>query len=130
MEALEELQKEVENLGKSNKYLLNRIELYENGDAKLYYAMQRKMTEMANILNKYSLENVEIEDKNSKTFERITAILEKAEKISSTASGLAIIAGITGDEKIDTTKIKKPYSPESVADEIGELAGRKNNTHV
>ena len=124
---LEELQEKINKLEKSNQYLIGRIELYENGDAKLYYAMQRKMTEMANILNKHSLADVDIEDKNSKTFERITAILEKAEKISSTASGLAIIAGITGDEEKDVTNKKnKITTPESIADSVGELAGRKS----
>ena len=119
------LQEKITKLEKLNKEITSEKQMYENGDAKLYYAMQRKMTEMAAILNKHSLLDVDIEDKNSKTFDRITAILEKAEKISTAASGLAIIAGITGDEISDINKKRKPYSPESVADEVGELAGGK-----
>lgn len=81
--------------------------VYENGDAKLYYALQRKMTEMANTLNKQDLEKVDIEDKNSKTFDRIISILQKCETISSSASALGAIAGVTGNEQDDINK--KPF---------------------
>jgi hypothetical protein len=100
----EELQEKIDLLEKQLQQEQLRSKMYENGDAKLYYALQRKMTEMANILNKHNLENVDIEDKNSKTFDRITLILQKCETISASASGLGVIAGITNDEKRDTEK--------------------------
>jgi hypothetical protein len=94
----------MENMRKSNDYLTNKCAYYENGDAKLYYALQRKMSEMANTLNKQNLENVDLDDRNSKAFDRIIAILQKCETISASASALGAIAGVTGDEKKDTTK--------------------------
>ena len=101
--------------------LLKRIESleiekskYEKGDAKLYYAFQRKMTEMANILNKNNLESCDIEDKSSKAFDRIIVLLQKCELISSSASALGAIAKITGNQDKDTGY--SIVTPESISD--------------
>ena len=54
------------------------IRLYEqNGAAKLFYAINRKMNEMAELMNKTSLANIELEDKDSKSFDRMFKLLEK-----------------------------------------------------
>ena len=105
LEEIESLKKRLEAESKARS-------AYENGDAKLYYALQRKMTEMANTLNKQNLENVDIEDKNSKAFDRIISILQKCETISASASALGLIAGVTGNEEADINK--RPFV---VADE-------------
>lgn len=102
METLEELKKRIEELESSNEYLLGQKQLYERGDAKLYYALQRKMTEMANTLNKQNLESIDIESKDSKAFDRIMMILQKCETISTSASALGVIAKVTGKEEEDT----------------------------
>jgi len=102
-----ELEQKVKELEASNAFLLGEKQKYENGDAKLYYSLQRKMSEMANTLNKQNLENIDMDDKNSKAFDRIILLLQKCETISASASALGVIAGITGDEKKDTTK--KPF---------------------
>ena len=81
--------------------------VYENGDAKLYYALQRKLSEMANTLNKYNLEACDLDDPKNKQFDRITIILQKCETIATSSSALGIIAGITGNEKKDIEK--KPF---------------------
>lgn len=78
--------------------------IYENGGAKLYYAQQRKMSEMANVLNKYSLESMDMVSKSDATFERVFKLLEKSESISTAAAGLGAAAGVTGNEEKDTTK--------------------------
>lgn len=101
-------------LEKENLKLVAEKAIYEKGDAKLYYAFQRKMTEMANILNKNNLENCDIEDKNSKAFDRIIAILQKCEVISASASALGVLAKVTGDEAKDISK--KPFT-DRIADD-------------
>lgn len=98
------LDEELKNLKRSNDYLTRKCSYYENGDAKLYYALQRKMSEMANTLNKQNLEDIDLDDRNSKAFDRIVTILQKCETISASASVLGAIAGVTGDEEKDTTK--------------------------
>lgn len=81
--------------------------VYENGDAKLYYALQRKMSEMANTLNLYNLEDCDLDDPKNKQFDRITIILQKCETIAASSSALGVIAGVTGNQKKDTEK--KPF---------------------
>lgn len=95
---------EIKNLKRSNDYLTRKCSYYENGDAKLYYALQRKMSEMANTLNRQNLEDIDLDDRNSKAFDRIVTILQKCETISASASALGAIAGVTGEEEKDTTK--------------------------
>jgi DNA repair exonuclease SbcCD ATPase subunit len=104
MENIEELKERIEQLEKANTYLESQKTKYENGDAKLYYALQRKMTEMANLLNKNNLEDCELDDPKSKSFDRLAAMLQKCETISASASALGVVAGVTGNEKVDTTK--------------------------
>ena len=104
METIEELKERIEQLEKENTYLESQKTKYENGDAKLYYALQRKMTEMANLLNKNNLEDCELDDPKSKSFDRLAAMLQKCETISASASALGVVAGVTGNEKADTTK--------------------------
>jgi hypothetical protein len=113
MESIEELEERIKELEKTNTYLTSQKSKYENGDAKLYYALQRKMTEMANLLNIHNLEDCELDDPKSKSFDRLAAMLQKCETISASASALGIVAGITGNEKLDTTK--KPFV-ETIAD--------------
>lgn len=95
------------------------IMLYEqNGATKLFYALNRKMNEMGDMLNKQSLTNLDLTDPKDKSFERIKAIWESAEKVSLAVKSLADIAGITGDENVDINK--KTYrtrtTPETIAD--------------
>lgn len=99
-----QLNQRIADLEKQLEESENKRKLYENGDAKLYYALQRKMTEMANTLNKYNLQDCDLDDPKNKQFDRIAMILQKCETISLSASSLGTIAGVTGDEKKDTEK--------------------------
>ena len=106
-EKVEDLQKEIillkKQLDESEKLKM----VYENGGAKLYYAQQRKMSEMANVMNKYSLEGLDMASKSDATFERVFKLIEKSETISTAAIGLGISAGITNNEQADTER--KPF---------------------
>lgn len=110
------------------KELEARVRLYEtNGAAKLFYSLNRKMNELADLLNKQSLSTLDIADKNDKSFERLKVAWSEAAGIATAVDTLGKVAGITGDEKSDTDKpiYKRPATPESIADSVGELAGRK-----
>lgn len=102
-----EMQDEISRLNKCLEISEKEKDVYENGDAKLYYALQRKLSEMANTLNKYNLEACDLDDPKNKQFDRITIILQKCETIATSSSALGIIAGITGNEKKDTER--KPF---------------------
>jgi len=101
------------------KELENKIKLYEqSGSAKLYYALQRKMNEMADMLNSNSLKNINLDDPKDKSFDRIFKLLEKSETVSNSAKALGDIAGITGDEEKDINKKSKGLTPESISDAL------------
>lgn len=81
--------------------------VYENGSAKLYYSLQRKMSEMSKIFNSIDLSAIDMTSKSDATFERLFKLLEKCETISKSAAELGLKAGVTGKEEDDIRK--KPF---------------------
>lgn len=79
----------------------------ENGPAKLAYALNRKMNEMADMLNKSTLANLDLTDAKDKTFERLKVIWNDCSTVASAFKALSESAGISGDEAKDTAK--KPF---------------------
>ena len=94
--------------------LKRKVALYEeNGAAKLFYALNRKANEMADLLNKTNLSHLLLEDPKDKTFERLKAIWNDSSTLSTAIKDLGISAGVTGDEQKDVAK--KPFV-ESIAE--------------
>jgi hypothetical protein len=59
--------------------LKKQLSLYEqNGAAKLYYSLNRKANEMADLLNKHNLGTMTIDDPKDKTFDRLKVIWNDA----------------------------------------------------
>jgi len=79
----------------------------ENGAAKLYYSLNRKMNEMADLMNKNNLVTMSIDDPKDKTFDRLKAIWSDASAIAIAVKTLGEVAGVTGDEKKDVER--KPF---------------------
>ena len=91
------------------KELESKLALYEeNGAAKLYYSLNRKMNEMADVMNKNNLGNMTINDPKDKTFDRLKLIWNDAASIASGVKALGELAGITGDENKDIKR--KPFN--------------------
>ena len=85
-----------------------KLSLYEqDGAAKLYYSLNRKMNEMANLMNKNDLSNVTMDDPKDKTFERLKAIWGDAASIATAVDALGKLAKVTGDEQADIQR--KPF---------------------
>jgi len=106
--------------------LRRKLILYEqNGAAKLYYSLNRKMNEMADMLNKQNLANLDLTDPKDKSFERLKIVWNDAANIATAVKLLGETAGVTGNEEedIDNAKHKKHTTPESVADVLGHTAG-------
>ncbi len=86
-----------------------KLALYEqNGAAKLYYSLNRKANEMADLLNKHNLGTMTIDDPKDKTFDRLKVIWNDATGLGVAIKGLGEVAGITGDEDKDISK--KPFN--------------------
>jgi hypothetical protein len=99
--------------------LRKQLDKYEqNGAAKLYYALNRKMWEMADILNSTNLKTVNLEEPKDKTFDRLKVIWNDASSISNAVQVLGNSIGISGDEEKDIKR--KRTTPESIAEELGE----------
>jgi septation ring formation regulator EzrA len=95
------LEKEIQNLE-------SKLKAYEeNGAAKLFYSLQRKANEMADLLNGNSLARINLDDPKDKSFDRIFKILEKSQTVSESIKALRESAGITGNEKADVER--KPF---------------------
>lgn len=85
-----------------------KIALYEqNGAAKLFYSLNRKMNEMADLMNSTTLKNLSLDDAKDKTFERLKGIWESAAKVAEASRALGDVAGVTGNEDKDISK--KPF---------------------
>lgn len=97
-----------DDLTKKIQHLEFSLKKYEeNGIAKLYYALNRKAWEMADMLNSVNLKDIELDDPKNKTFDRVVKLLENSEKVSNCTKALGVIAGVTGDEEKDVAK--KPF---------------------
>ena len=124
-----ELENKIKDLEKQISYLQGKNAYYEeDGIGKLYHALNRKANEMAELLNKTSLTAIDIDDPKIKTFERLQKIWVDAGTISSSIKALEVLAGINQEVKEDKKEVqvsRKPFSPENMADAVGELAGKR-----
>ena len=88
--------------------LEEKLAKYEdNGMAKLYYSLNRKANEMADLMNNISLRDLDLDDAKSKSFDRLKVIWTGASEIATSISDLGKSAGITGNEREDVEK--KPF---------------------
>lgn len=99
---------ELKDLKAQVSVLEQRLQLYEqNGAAKLYYSLNRKMNEMADLLNSKILKDVALEDAKDKTFDRMKIVWNDSVTIATAVKALGELAGVTGDEKKDVAR--KPF---------------------
>jgi len=105
--------------------LQTRLLQYEqNGAAKLYYSLNRKANEMADLLNRHNLANMVLDDPKDKTFDRLKVIWNDATSLATAVKTLADVIGASGDEEKDTKAPTFRITPESMADNIGGSAGQ------
>lgn len=86
----------------------------ENGPAKLYYAVNRKSWELAELMNSIKMEDISLEDAKDKTADRLRGYLKDSSDIALTVKTLGDVAGVTGNEEKDI-KRPKAITPQSVA---------------
>ena len=91
----------------SPDYLKSKIEKLEaklskyeeNGMAKLYYSLNRKANEMAELMNDISLRDIDIDDPKSKTFDRLKVIWQGASEIATSLTQLGQMSGVLKTDK-------------------------------
>lgn len=115
---------ESEEIQRLNKKIINLEQLisyYEtNGISKLFYGLNRKASEMADILNKINLKDLDLTDAKDKTFDRLKVIWNDASSIATAVKALGETAGITNDEAKDTNSpiFRSALTAERIADAI------------
>lgn len=97
----EEEKKKVELLQKK----WDSLEL--QGKAKLYYSLNRNMSDLSDMLDGIDLRNVNVDDTKDKTMERLKIIWASVKPLVETLSLIGLSSGITGDESKDTER--KPF---------------------
>lgn len=82
--------------------LEEKLAKYEdNGMAKLYYSLNRKANEMADLMNAISLKDLDIDDPKSKSFDRLKVIWQGASEIAISLTQLGQMAGVLKTDKKD-----------------------------
>jgi|GEM_PF-813950 len=120
-ESIEELKKQLQQANQKIALLYRKIETYEgNGPAKLYYSLNRKQSEMADLMNREVLTDVDIDDPKSKTFDRLKVLLKESAEFGIAVNSLGIALGITGNEEEDIKRKRIRTTPETIAEEIGD----------
>mgnify|MGYP003441092896 CR=1 FL=1 len=72
------------------------------GKAKLYYSLNRNMSDISEMLDKIKFADINLNDKDDKTMERLKMLWASAKPLVETLSILETSAKITGDEEKDT----------------------------
>ena len=83
---------------------------------------------MAELLNRTSLLSIELVDAKNKEFERLQKLWTDAGSITASIKALEVSAGINVEPKEGKKEVQvvnRPFSPEMVADQVGEIAGSK-----
>jgi hypothetical protein len=94
--------------------LEDKLAKYEdNGTAKLYYSLNRKANEMAELMNAINLRDLDIDDPKSKSFDRLKVIWQGASEIAISLTQLGQMSGVL---KVD----KKPEESKPFVDLIAQ----------
>ncbi len=100
---IEVLKKQLEEEKKKVSFLEKKLSGFEiSGKAKLYYSLNRNMSDLSDMLDKIDFKSVNIDDPKDKSMERLKIIWAAVKPLVETTSLLGASSGITGDEKKDT----------------------------
>lgn len=94
-----ELKKEKEKSAATDKKF-NDLGL--RGKAKLYYSLNRNMSDISDMLDKIKFSDIKLDDKDDKTMERLKMLWASVKPLAETLNILELSSKISGDEKVDT----------------------------
>ena len=88
--------------------LQEKIDLYEaDGIVGSYYALNRKLNEITNLLNSRNLSNLDLADRNDGSWERVMKLFNSVGEINEVLKKLRMDNQLSGDEEKDKSR-KKP----------------------
>ncbi len=77
-------------------------ELGLRGKAKLYYSLNRNMSDISDMLDNINFSNINLENKDDKTMERLKMLWASVKPLAETLNILEISTKISGNEETDT----------------------------
>jgi hypothetical protein len=114
-ETIEDCKRLLEQEKKKVHVLEQKVQSFEiAGKVRMYYALNRNLNDLADMLNSIELKNVAIEDPKDKTMERLKLIWGAIASLSTTVQVMGESAGITGNEAEDSKR--KVSFIDSIAD--------------
>lgn len=121
MESIEELKKE-------NTILKQRLRLYElPSPLRAYYVGQKVLNQQVDYLDKFDFaKEIGTSPKEDKVYDRAMEAYEKLSGNASKLNALRSDMGLSGDQEKDLQNPKyRITTPESMADNMGGIAGQK-----
>ena len=101
-ESIEELKKQLEAERKKSLLLEEEnLSFKLPGKAKMYYALNRNLNDLADLLNATPIKHINLDDPKDKSVERLKLLWGAVEKLSGTVAIMGQSAGVTGDEEKD-----------------------------
>jgi hypothetical protein len=86
-------------------FLQKKIDSFDlQGKAKLYYSLNRNMSDLSDMLDGIDLTKVNMDDPKDKTMERLKMIWASEKPLVETISLIGASSGITGNEEKDTAR--------------------------
>jgi len=79
----------------------------QSGAEQLYHALNKKMIEMAQLLNGVNLKTIDIADNKDKSFERLKTIWDSAAKVADATKSLGQTAGILKPDVVN--ELNRPF---------------------
>lgn len=98
-----ELQLQVKDEKEKNAAISKKFDdLGLRGKAKLYYSLNRNMSDISDMLDKIKFSDIKLDDKDDKTMERLKMLWASVKPLAETLNILETSSKISGDEKTDT----------------------------
>lgn len=122
-----ELLVKIRKLEEENEKLKKRIASYELfSPARAYYAAQRMLNQQIDVIKDFNVEDeIKKNPKEDKVYDRVMDIFSSLTQNASKINNLFTELSLSKDEVKDT-KPRPIYTPESMADELGGIAGQKS----
>lgn len=109
MEEIENFKKLYELEKSKNLELLSKLEAFTlPSKAKLFYSLNRQQNDLADMLNKINLKDIELDKSADKSIERLKIIWASIGTLAPIVDSLKMSAGISGDENKDMAD-RKPF---------------------
>ena len=125
----DELKRDNTNLKRQLEVAMQQLSILQEDelDKEGYYALKGYVKQQIDIVKKFKLdEEISKNPKDDKFYDRVKAIGEGLKSMITDLKGLKVELKISPDEeKEEYLKRKKVITAENMADNIGELAGRK-----